>query len=74
MVERQIEAAHGAHQLIVEFGIERAEPMGNFHAQRLNAGRGVEAHHLVEAKIQEIGAQTLLRQWQAHEKVEGEPS
>ena len=64
----------GAFQLVHQFGIELAHAESEFHAERLNAGKLINVHHVLEAKVQEFGAKVVFVNLQALDDVQRQPS
>ena len=49
----------GFEEFALQFGIVAAHGVGQFHAEGLDAGGFVEAEHVVEAEVEEVGADVV---------------
>lgn len=64
----------GAAELVHKLGVELAHAEGEFHAYRLHSGQLHYVGHVLEAEVEEIGAEVVLAHIQPLDEVQRQPS
>ena len=60
LVIRYLHRFEGAFQLIHQFWIKTAHAISELHAERLDAGKLLNADHVLETEVKEVSPQVVL--------------
>ena len=63
----------GALQLVHQFWIESTHTVGEFHAERLDAGEILDADHVLETEVEEICPKVFLVHFQSLDDIQRQP-